>query len=123
MSATSDLNKANTIRFFNMVFNQGDMDVVEELISPDYKFNGKPASVADTQNWAKALRAEFPDLLFTIERILAEDANVALRWRMSATKEGVAGYVTGTNILVMASGQAIANDQAGGDVFIPLAAA
>lgn len=120
MSYTSDLNKSNTVRFFNLVFNDGNMDVVDELISPDYKFNGVATSALATKQWASGLRASYPGLHFSIERILAEDDNVALRWRMTATApNGVKGYITGTNILVFVSGQAIANDQAGGDTFLP----
>jgi predicted ester cyclase len=120
MSATSDLNKANTVRFFDTVFNQGETGLALELLSSDYKFNGVPTSPAATRQWADALRAQFPDLHFSIERILAENDSVALRWRMTGTRDGVKGYVTGTNILVFAGGRAIANDQAGGDQFIPL---
>jgi len=118
MSATSDLNKANTIRFFNEVFNDGKMGVIDILISPEYKFNGIQTSPDGTRQWAEGLRAALPDLHFSIECILAEDAHVALRWRMTATKAGKAGYITGTNILVFSNGQAIANDQAGGSDFI-----
>ena len=33
---------------------------------------------------------------------------------------GTKGYVSGTNILVFVSGQAISNDQGGGDKFVPM---
>ena len=119
MSATSDLNKANTARFFDQVFNEGNMNVVDELISPDYKFNGVATSAAATKGWATGLRTAFPDLHFAIEAILAEHDSVALRWRMTGTKAGVKGHVVGTNILVFADGQAITNDQGGGEQFVP----
>lgn len=122
MSDTSDLNKANTTKFFNLVFNEGNMGVINELISPDYKFNGVATTHDGTAAWATGLRKEYPDLHFSIERILAENDNVALRWRMTATNaEKVAGYISGTNILVFVGGQAIINDQSGGDQFIPIA--
>ena len=119
MSEASDLNKANTVRFFNRVFNEGDMDVIDELISPGYKFNGVATSAEATKGWAAGLRNAFPDLHFSIEAILAEHESVALRWRMNGTREGVLGHIVGTNILVFADGQAISNDQGGGDQFVP----
>jgi hypothetical protein len=44
---------------------------------------------------------------------------------MTATNpaSGQKGYITGTNIMVFADGQAVTNDQGGGKDFIPLAPA
>lgn len=113
MSDVSDDNKANTVKFFMEVFNQGDVGLVGELLSPDYKYNGAPSSVQDNVNWVNALRSQIPGLQFTIEAILAEDDLVALRWRMTAPAHGStpAGFVTATNILRFVGGQAITNDQ------------
>ena len=119
MSDTSDQNKANVTRFFNEVFNKGNMDIVDALLHPDYQFNGVPTPAANTKAWAMGLRAKFPDLHFSIETILAEDDKVALRWRMTCTDAGKPVYNLGTNILVMVNGQALRNDQGGGDTFKP----
>ncbi len=119
MSATSDLNKANVVKFFDQVFNHGNMDIVDALISPSYQFNGVPTTAAMTKAWATGLRTQFPDLHFSVETILAEDDKVALRWRMTCTQAGKPVYNLGTNILVLVGGQAISNDQGGGDAFHP----
>lgn len=121
MSQTSDYNKSLTVKFFEKVFNEQNYDIVPSMLSPDYKYNGKPTSAADTVAWAKALRQKYPDLHFIIEAILGEDEKVALRWRMTVTDptNGTKGYVTGTNIIVFVDGKALTNDQAGGDQFIP----
>jgi predicted ester cyclase len=121
MSQVSDYNKSLTVKFFEQVFNQQNYDIVPTLLSPDYKYNGKSTSAADTVAWAKGLRQKYPDLQFIIEAILGEDEKVALRWRMTATDvtSGAKGYVTGTNVLVFVDGKALTNDQAGGDQFIP----
>lgn len=37
MSEISDQNKANTVKFFMEVFNEGDVGLVADLLSPDYK--------------------------------------------------------------------------------------
>jgi predicted ester cyclase len=120
MSQTSDDNKSLTVKFFEQVFNHQNYDVVAELLSPDYKFNGVKQAPAQTTAWARGLHQKFPDLHFVIEAILGEDDKVALRWRMNATAGGIKGYVTGTNILVFMDGQAVSNDQGGGADFVPL---
>ncbi len=119
MSAVSDQNKANVVRFFDQVFNHGNMDIVDALLSPDYQFNGVHTPAANTKAWAQGLRAKYPDLHFSVETILAEDDKVALRWRMTCTDSGKPVYNLGTNILVFVGGQAISNDQGGGDTFHP----
>jgi len=122
MSVVSDHNKALVVRFFEQVFNQGNLGVIDDLIGPNYAFNGHPTSAADTKAWAQGLRARFPDLHFVIETILAEDDKVALRWRMTGTDSSSQQKVTttGTNILVVVSGKALSNDQGGGKDFTPV---
>lgn len=118
MSETSDENKALTVRFFEEAFNNGNLSVVDELLSPAYAYNGHPVPPAGTKAWATGLLTQFPGLHFIIEAILAEDDKVALRWRMTLPA-GVgrpAGHIIGTNILVFAAGQAISNDQSGGTI-------
>jgi predicted ester cyclase len=124
MSQLSDYNKSLTVKFFEQVFNQQNYDLVGALISPNYKFNGVPTSADQTVGWAKSLQQKYPGLRFSIEAILGEDEKVALRWRMDVTDPatGTKGYVSGTNIIVFVSGQALSNDQGGGDKFNPLAA-
>jgi SnoaL-like domain len=122
MSQQSDFNKSLTVKFFEQVFNQQNYALVPTLINPNYKFNGVATTADQTIAWAKSLHEKYPGLLFTIEAILGEDEKVALRWRMTATDPatGAKGYVLGTNIIVFVSGQALTNDQGGGDKFIPL---
>ena len=124
MSQESDYNKSLTVKFFEQVFNQQNYDIVPALLNPNYQFNGVPTTADQTIAWAKSLQVKYPGLHFVIEAILGEDEKVALRWRMNVTDPatGKKGYVTGTNIIVFVSGQALTNDQGGGDQFIPLPA-
>jgi predicted ester cyclase len=122
MSQTSDYNKSLTVKFFEQVFNQQNYDIVKTLLSPNYKYNGVATNADQTIGWAKSLQKQYPGLHFSIEAILGEDEKVALRWRMDVTDpaSGKKGYVSGTNILVFVSGQALTNDQGGGDKFIAI---
>ncbi len=123
MPRLSDKNKALTERFFEQAFNQGDLSVVDELLSPKYQYNGHPSPPAGTKAWVEGLRTQFPGLHFTVEAILAEDDKVALRWRLDIPKGAAqpAGSLKGTNILTFADGQAVTNDQSGGTMadFVP----
>jgi predicted ester cyclase len=123
MSQLSDRNKAQTATFFQKVFNDGDMDIIDAMIGPDYEFNGQPTTADQTKQWAQGLRKRFPDIHFSIEAMLGEDEKVALRWRMLGTDatSGKQLTATGTNILVIVDGKASSNDQGGGDVFSPVA--
>lgn len=121
MSQASDYNKSLTVKFFEQVFNEQNYDIVPSMLSPNYKYNGKPTSAVETVAWAKGLHQKYPDLHFIIEAILGEDEKVALRWRMTVTDpaSGTKGYVSGTNIIVFVDGKALTNDQGGGEQFIP----
>jgi predicted ester cyclase len=118
------MNKQIVQRFFELVFNEGNMAVVDQTLSPNYSYNGGATSAGGTKAWAQGLRTTFPDLHFAIESILAEDDKVALRWRMTGTDQASKQpvYASGTNILVMVSGQALTNDQGGGTEFLPVPA-
>jgi predicted ester cyclase len=122
MSKTSDHNKALTVKFFEQVFNEGNFAIIDDMIGPDYTYNGHATTGEQTKAWANGLRSRFPDLHFTIEAILAEDEKVALRWRMVGTDKQTGHRVTtsGTNILFIVDGKAISNDQGGGTDFTPL---
>ena len=110
-------NKESVSRFFNEVFNNGNMALVDETIAPGYTYNGSPTTAEETKQWATGLRAAFGSLHFTIDEILGEGEKVAIRWTMVGTDLKTSQKLTtsGTNIITNnAHGQAIANWQNGG---------
>ena len=110
-------NKENVSRFFNEVFNKGNMALVDETIAPGYTYNGHPTTAAETKAWATGLRQAFGGLQFTIDEILGEGEKVAIRWTMIGTdvKTNQKLSTSGTNIITNdAEGRAIANWQNGG---------
>jgi predicted ester cyclase len=121
MSEMSDQNKALTVEYFMKAMNNADLPLVADLLSPNYTYNGQPSSVADNQAWIKSLHQDFPGLQFSIIQILAEDQYVALQWRMDVPASGgkPAGYYSGINILTFVGGQALSNNQGGGETFYP----
>ena len=80
-------NKAIVRRLIEEVFNEGDLDAIGELISPDFVGigSGGPEGFKRVTNlWLNA----FPDLHATIDDMIAEGDKVAVRTAGRATHKG-----------------------------------
>jgi len=73
-------NKALIRRFFEAVFNRGDLAVLEELWLPD----GIESGMRAVEN----VRTAFPDYHRTIEAQIAEGDTVVTRWTARGTHRG-----------------------------------
>ena len=83
MSVEED-NKALVRRFTEEVAKQGNLDVADELLAPDFVDHdllpGKVADIEDFKRWvADELRASFSDYHFSIEEQVAEGDKVVTR--------------------------------------------
>jgi predicted ester cyclase len=80
-------------RYFEEVWNRGHVDVLDELLAPDY-VNHTPSAgnPAPGPNGLKpivlAIRRAFPDLHFTIEDVVVTQDAIAIRTTMTGTHEG-----------------------------------
>jgi steroid delta-isomerase-like uncharacterized protein len=92
MSSTADANKAIVRRFFDEVWNQGQLAVVDEIITPDAvdhsPMPGQQAGAAGVKELVADLRAAFPDLHMALEDQVAEADRVCSRWILSGTNQG-----------------------------------
>jgi steroid delta-isomerase-like uncharacterized protein len=91
MSAES--NKALSRRLLEEAFNAGNVDVVDELVSPDFVNHDAALPEAmigpdAAKGSITAYRAAFPDLRLTIEEQIAADTGVATRWSAKGTHQG-----------------------------------
>ena len=93
-STTPDENKALVRRYVEEVYNGHNPAAVRELLAEDFNRNN-PArphqnapGLADDMARVERSLAEFPDLHGTIEDIIAEGDQVAVRLRMSGTQKG-----------------------------------
>jgi predicted ester cyclase len=104
--------------FFEGVFNKGDLNLCDQLISPAYTYNGSLGGPEATKEWAQSLRQLFPDLDFTINDLIGAGNKVAIRWTLTGTdsKSNPPKRLTGsgTNIIEIVNGRAISNWQNGG---------
>ena len=79
-------------RFFEEVWNQGNLAAIDELFAPSY-IRYDPAApeakgLAGFKQLVVRLRTAFPDLHFTLEEIIAEDDKVMTRALLRGTHRG-----------------------------------
>ena len=112
-------NKALARRLYEEVWNQGNLDAATEVLAPTYVVHdpgtpGRPNGIEGEQQTASLYRTAFPDLHFTLEDVLAEGDEVAVRFTASGTQRGVLmglaptgkhATVTGISIFHVADGK------------------
>ena len=89
----SEENKALARRAVEEIFNAGNLEVVDEIVSEDHVHHD-PAMPEEghgrehTKEFASMYRSAFPDLHVEIQDQLAEGDRVAIRWVASGTHQG-----------------------------------
>jgi len=95
-------------RYFDEIWNNGKLDVLNEIISPDY-INHNPgiANPIPGPEGLKpiivAIRKAFPDLRYVIENIVATDTQVAIHTTMHGTHKGDFFGIAPTNKMIRVS--------------------
>jgi steroid delta-isomerase-like uncharacterized protein len=108
-SMTADSSKQVVRRFYEELWNRGNMDAADELVAPDYvrhdlRPGDAPPGPAGQKAVAQKFRAAFPDVRLEVEALVAEGDLVAARWTMFGTHTGVWGDVAPTGRSVRFSG-------------------
>jgi steroid delta-isomerase-like uncharacterized protein len=89
----SDNNVELVRRFFDEVWNKGNLSVVDELLAPDYvdytSAPGAPRGRNGYRATVNMFRSAFPDINFTLDQVLAEGDRVAIRLTGRGTHQGV----------------------------------
>jgi predicted ester cyclase len=117
----ADRLKAGVGRFWEDVLGKGDVNGLGKGLSPSYTFNGQPQSGEQVAAWITSLHQQMPDLVFTVNDLLGEGEQVAIRWTLVATRDGQKVTTSGTNIITFGSdGLALSNWQNGGIDFTPV---
>ena len=89
----SEENKATSRRFYEVLFNQGNSDAAEEIVTPDFVIHDpnileEPRGPEGLKRFVTVYRNAFPDLDFTIEDQIAEGEKVGTRWVAYGTRQG-----------------------------------
>ena len=90
----AETNKAVSRRFFEEVWNKGNLTVLNEIIAENH-FNSGPGTLPELPTGPEGAkqvvtlyRNAFPDVQFTIDEQLAEGEKVMTRWTAHGTHQG-----------------------------------
>ncbi len=95
----SEQNKAVIRRGIEEVYNQGNLDTVDELVSSDFVAHMSSGDVQGPEGmkqFAASLREAFPDLQVTIEDQFADGDMVVTRWTARGTHTGTFNGIPAT---------------------------
>lgn len=106
---TVEQNKALIRRFYEEVWNRGNLDVAHAVFAADYVRHdlrpGNPLSgPAGQKQIAGDFRSAFPDLHMTVDVMIAEGDMVVARWTTEGTNTGAWGSIPATGKHVKFSG-------------------
>ena len=113
--ADLEANKALARRFHDEIFEQGNVDVADEILAPDFVWYNPPTEpfltgIEAIKQQAREFREFFAvDLVMTDDDIIAEGDRVVLRWTARGTIQTESGAVpvtyTGIDIFRIADGR------------------
>lgn len=87
----SEQNKAQVRRVLEEVYNQGRLEVVDDVASSNLIIHARSHDVhgrAGARQYVTTLREGFPDIHFTVEDQIAEGDKVVTRWTARGTHKG-----------------------------------
>ncbi len=88
----SEQNKAKMRRFYDEVFNAGNIAVVDELVASDFvdheEFPGLSGDRDGLKQFVTMMRTAFPDARMDVDDLIAEGDKVVARLTMSGTQRG-----------------------------------
>ena len=96
-------NKATLRRVFEEVWNKENLDLIPELVSPDYVHRGPRGESRGHEGYRQMVtsaRSSMPDLHYTIEDVVGEGDTLAARLSWTGTFMGKVGdiEVTGKKV-------------------------
>jgi len=87
----SEQNKMQARRLFEEVWSQGNVVVLEELVTNDYVGHSPPHEIhgpEGAKQFISVFRNAFPDIHFTVEDQIAEGDKAVIRWTARGTHKG-----------------------------------
>ena len=90
----TETNKTVSRRFFDEVWNKGNLTVLDEILVKDHVNSGPgtipglPNGPEGSKQFVTAYRNAFPDVHFTIDDQIAEGDKVMTRWTAQGTHQG-----------------------------------
>ena len=104
-------NKALIRRLYEEVFVKWNLDLVDELVGPEFVGHemppGTPRGPVGFKQFYGSLRSAFPDLRYVVDDVIAEGDKVVVRWTWQCTHEGDFMGIAPTGKRVWVTGIAI----------------
>jgi predicted ester cyclase len=89
---TASANKELLRRFYNDVYVDWNMEVADDLLSPQFTSHDWPESgprgPKAFRGYYSALRSAVPDARYEVDDLIAEGDRVVVRWRLLGTHKG-----------------------------------
>jgi len=87
---SEEANRAAVARLYQECINQGRLEAVDQIISPEFVATGPSGGTGPDGYRAtvKHLLAGFPDVQFTVHNLVAENDHVAVYWTWDGTHRG-----------------------------------
>ncbi len=88
---STEENKQVAERVFEEIINKGNFEATNELVAEDYRLNeptGLPPGREGLRTLTQAYRNGFPDIRMSVEDMIGEEDQVAVRWSASGTHRG-----------------------------------
>ncbi|MBT8349929.1 MAG: ester cyclase [Deltaproteobacteria bacterium] len=88
----SEESKVLATRIVQEIWNEGNLDLADEIIAPDYADNvagdGSPVGPDGFKKSVAGIKSAFPDFSITIDDMISEKDKVALLWTFKGTHKG-----------------------------------
>lgn len=89
---SEEANRALILRLWDKLYTQGDISVVDEIVAQDYLNHnllpGEASGAEGVKQFVLNLHKAFPDLCFTVDRMVVTDDMVVTRWLVTGTHKG-----------------------------------
>ena len=102
---TEERNKAAMVRFYQEVWDKGNVGVVDDVFAPTYQPHDttvpdpmKPEAAEEQKKIAAEFRSYFSEFSFTPDFMLAEGDQVMARWTCRAKPKGLVGLLANERI-------------------------
>ena len=92
--------KRQAQRLLDDGFSKGNLNVFDEVCSPQVKVTMPPlgqVDLAGMKEFVRAQRSAFPDMKFTVDEAILSGETVVLRWSCTATHQGEFMGIPATN--------------------------
>jgi steroid delta-isomerase-like uncharacterized protein len=111
----SEQNIATHRRIFEEAWNKGDLDVLDEIVAPNFVNHGlnAPPGREGLKQFFAIFLAAFPDVHMTVEDALAQDDKTVIRWTATGTHQGDLMGIAPTGKAINVSGIAIDRHEEG----------